>query len=177
MFKLRYIWLFIGLFLAYSFWPAYWPSCNINYDEPNHLKIRFQECGCPCPEAVIEKGSLLFSDSIKQTYPTLNEKSVEINLVNFEPVNNKNWGNGLRFDFLSSNDFNIMGAVIAADTVACSPDGCELSPVFKVTNWEIRSYYPRFWLLNSWCALLCLLTLLIGVPILTIITIRFKKHF
>lgn len=175
--KLRHIWLFFGLCIAYSFWPASWPSSNIKYDKPNQLKIRFQECGCPCPDAFIERGTLQFNDSIKQRYhSTLSEQSVEINLVNFSPIEDKSWQNA-RFDFLSSNDFHLEGEVIGADTVACSSAACNLTPVFRVSDWEISTYYPQFWTFPVWLGLLLFIVLLVGIPMLLILTIMYKKHF
>lgn len=175
--KIRHIWLFFGCCIVYAFWPASWPSANIQYDKPNQLKIRFQECGCPCPDAFIEQGTLEFNDSIKQRYPTLSEKSVEINLVNFSAIEEKNGHSSTDFGFISNNDFHIKGEVIGADTVACSPYDCALTPIFRVSDWEISTYYPQFWTFPVWLALLLFIVLLIGIPILLILTIMYKNIF
>lgn len=118
----------------------------------------------------------MFNDSIKQRYSALSEKSVEINLVNFSPLEDESWENA-RFDFLSSNDFHIKGEVIGADTVACSSGDCTLIPVFWVSEWEISTYYPQFCTFPVWLVLLIFIVLLVGIPMLLILTIMYKKHF
>gem|GEM_PF-2247749 len=69
---------------------------------------------------------------------------MEINLVHFSPLEEES-RHSARFEFLNSNDFHIKGEIIGADIVACSSADCALTPIFRVSDGEISTYYPQFW--------------------------------
>ena len=83
-------WFLLICFIGYGLLPVSINFKKFDFNKPNTLEIRYQVCGCPCPEAVIIKGKLQFSEYIKQEFPDLQEDGKEITLKNFPLFENFN---------------------------------------------------------------------------------------
>jgi hypothetical protein len=142
--KFKYCWIILGLALGYGLLPVTFPEITTNFENPNVLIIERQECGCPCPEGVIKKGTLIFSNDIREKFPDLSERSHEITLTNFPPFNEISNERPETFSFANGNTFKVEGYTVGADTILCQPGNCELVPRFKVERWGLTSYYARF---------------------------------
>ena len=141
--KFKYFWIVFGLILGYGLLPVTLPDLTGNFEKPNTLLVRRQECGCPCAEGVIEKGRLIFSEEVKKDFPQLSERSREITLTNFPPFEIRN-GTPEEFEFANINTFRVTGHTIGIDSIPCSAASFESVPKFEVQSWALASYYPRF---------------------------------
>lgn len=141
--KFKFFWIVFGLVFGYGLLPVTIPDFSADFDNPNTLLIRRQECGCPCAEGVIEKGRLFFSEDVKEEFPGLSERSHEITLTNFPPFEIRN-GAPEEFEFANTNTFRVTGHTVGIDTIVCQPENFESVPKFEVESWALTSYYPRF---------------------------------
>lgn len=162
--NLKYVWAALTIFLGFGFLPEKIPDYSDNYNQTNNLLVERQECGCPCANAVIVKGEIQLSDSLKRAFPELNEK--EISLINFSAFDNV----AENYNFIFDNKFKVTGKVIGIDTIFCQPSNCEVVPKFKVDSWTLPNYYPKFWRFNPVVTAIYLLTWIIGLPMLAIVT-------
>ena len=164
--KFKYFWILFGLVLGYGILPVTFPEINTNFESPNVLIIERQECGCPCPEAFILKGTLHFSNEIRAKFPDLSERSHEITVINFPPYNEISNERPETFSFANENTFRILGHTVGVDTVLCQPEDCLLVPRFKVESWALTSYYPRFQTFPILAAMIYMVSAILGLPTL-----------
>src|SRR5688572_18472174 len=162
--KFKYFWIIFGLVLGSGLLPVTFPEITTNFDNPNVLIIERQECGCPCPEGVIKKGRLNFSNDIREKFPDLSEHSHEITLTNFPPFNGVSNERPETFSFANGNTFKIEGHTVGVDTILCQPEDCELVPRFKVESWALTSYYPRFQTFPVLAGLVYIVSAILGLP-------------
>ena len=176
--KRKYIWIILLSILLYGVLPIKIPNYFDDFalfEKPNILLVSRQECGCPCAEGVILKGTLEYSEKIKKQFPTLSPNSQEITIVNFSPFDDITNENYQTFDFANNNNFKIDGEVIGVDTILCNPENCEIVPKFRVENWSLNSYYARFWLWDITFILVYFALWVIALPSMLIISFVDKK--
>jgi hypothetical protein len=172
--KLLLAWILILFFIAYGLLPISMTFTTFDFSEPNTLEIVYQQCGCPCAEALIIKGELQFSECIRQKFPDLQENKKEITLTNLPLFKSITAG---KYTILTDNTFKVTGQVIGVDTIFCDPSNCEIIPKFQVSKWKTTLYDPRFWLFNDVTFVIYLSSIVLLLPIMTIITIiTFKKR-
>lgn len=168
--KSRIFWICVIallLFVGYGLLPVMIPDNKQDYDTPNTLLIKDQECGCPSPNSRLLKGTLVASDSIRSKYPGLLLDVGEVELENFPPYK-RPIVNG---DFILFNQFKVKGYISGVDTLSCDPEGCILIPRFTVQSWSMTTYYSKFWLFPRWLAMLYAICLLLVLPGLIIYTL------
>lgn len=150
---MKFVILFSVLISIYGFLPVSLTAEKIDLTKPNTLVIQHQECGCPCPEASVKKGSLVIPEEIKSKYPNIHLN--EVNLTGRDPFD--------PYDFeLAQQHITVVGEVVGIDTIECDPSGCEIAPVFKVESWSVDTYYPKFWTHGKWFLILFLLSCLLS---------------
>ena len=169
--KLKISWAILIIAIIYGLLPVTIPDKTNNFNKPNVLLIDRQECGCPCAEGIIRRGKLQISQEIKNKFPELDDNQIEITLVDFPPYDDISNDNPQTFDFANYNSFKVTGQVIGVDTILCDPQNCEVVPKFRVTNWALTSYYPRFYNLSIVTTLFYFGMLVTGIPILTFLTV------
>ena len=173
----RYAWIVLVLVLGYGLLPVTLSDYSNNFNNPNILLIERQECGCPCAEGFIKKGHLKFSDEIKKQFPTLSEVNNQITLIDFQPFDDITNKKSETLSFANENSFKVSGQTIGVDTILCEPTNCEIVPKFKVNDWALTTYYPRFWKFSSPTILIYFGLCLFAFPILTIASfIRWRRQ-
>ena len=175
---LKTIWFLLTLILVYGILPVTIPDFTDDYNKSNTILIERQECGCPCPEAVIVKGKLAISSKMRAKYPELGDNYNQINLVNFPPFDDISSDEPHTFDFANYNSFKITGEVVGIDTIFCTPQACEIAPIFKLEKWNLVNYVPKFQNANILVTLAYFGLWILFLPILAIITIvkYFRKN-
>jgi hypothetical protein len=80
---MKYIFLICCCITGYGFLPVSFLSGVSKINNPNTLLIRKQECGCPCPGALILNGGFFIPPSLKTQ--GLNILTNEINITGDDP--------------------------------------------------------------------------------------------
>jgi len=91
---------------------------------------------------VIVAGTLVIPDSLQSFFPRGFHGS-EISLSEFPPFD-VTMEHIETFDFANYNQFIVKGQVVGIDTIYCDSLSAEIAPLFKVDDWSLTSYYPRF---------------------------------
>jgi hypothetical protein len=175
--KLKIVWTALTLILGYGLLPVTLPDTSNNFDNPNTLIIRRQECGCPCADGLIMKGQLEFSRDIKNRFPALLEKVNEITLTNFPPFE-VSMDHMETFYFANEDVFKITGQTIGVDSIQCGgPSEYQIVPRFRVDTWSLTFYKPRFSRLSIILQLAYFGLAVIVVPVMLILTfVDWKKR-
>ena len=159
---MRYFLLLLSLmFATYGLLP-YKKASNIDTRKPNQLIIDQQECGCPCPDALVVKGELQIPPNLLIVSPALQTSQINLEIDNFNEQYNFDLGHARLF---------VSGKVIGADTLMCEPTKCELAPRFKVESWGLVEYVARAWMFPGWALILFIINVVIFIPALVIIEI------
>ncbi len=153
--------LFFILSIAFAIYGLlpYHKATNVDTTKPNQLIINQQQCGCPCPDALVIKGQLQIPQDIGIQYPTLHTTQLNLDIKDFNEPYNYELGQVKLF---------IKGKVVGADTILCEPTSCELAPRFQVDSWALVDTVSRAWTFPSWAGLLFIINLFMFLPTLTI---------
>lgn len=141
------------------------PLIPINFSfvtttDTNELLVRDQECGCPCPDVSIIKGTLEIPDSLKHK---IKPGFSEANLTGDTPYTSTSE--------LLYYDFKIKGYMVGATTDLCSPSECYYVPTIFVESYSIGEYIPLFIKWNPIFLLIYLVFVLISLGTLISLTI------
>lgn len=133
--------------------------------------ITGQQCGCPCPQARLINGNLNIPDSIKNLYPNIYQN--EFDLIGNSPLEEFN------FDIYQS-EIIIFGNITGVNKSICFDNKHDITPEFKVQDWILINYVPKFYIWNSFLfasyIILIPITLVINLFYITKQIFKSKKH-
>ena len=154
-------------FAVYGLLP-YKKAHSIDTTKPNQLIISQQVCGCPCPNAIIDKGELEIPYYISSKFKQLPKTQINLEIKDFyEPYN---------YELAQARLF-IRGKVVGVDTIFCNPASCELAPRFLVEDWTLVDSVSRAWVFPQWAVILFLLNLFLFMPtLIMIVLIEWIRH-
>ena len=149
------------VFVVHGFLP-YKKTTTMDTSRPNQIVIDQQECGCPCPDAMIISGQLQIPDEISNKYKNLSTTEINLQIKSFNDPYNYELGHAKLF---------VTGDVVGADTILCDPTNCLLAPRFKVGSWSLVDTVATAWFFPKWLFGFFLVNLVLIMPTLIIIEI------
>jgi hypothetical protein len=156
---MRYLLLICSIaFAVYGMLP-FRKATNVDTSIPNQLIVEQQECGCPCPNAVILKGQLNIPPEIALKYQPIHTTQINLDIEDFNQAYNLNLGMPNLF---------VKGKVTGIDTILCEPANCELAARFKVESWACTGYVARAWTFPMWAGIFFMANLILFAPALAI---------
>lgn len=155
---LKYSIILTVILISVLFIPAHLPSRSGKPGKDEAI-IRFQECGCPCPDAFVIDGQFTVPDSL--TGKLKRKDFVEIYLTNDSDITFED----------SQHNIKIKGKISGADPDFCDGNDCYYLPIVRIDSWEIAEYVSWFWYWNKNFAIGYLLTTLISIVITIILVI------
>lgn len=153
------------ILIAVLFIPAHFPS-TLGKPGKDEAIIHFQECGCPCPDALVKEEHFSIPDSLAEKLKQ--NEFLEIYLENDSDI-----------DYESSQfDIKIKGKIIGANPDFCDGNDCYYTPIVRIDSWEIADYVSWFWNWDRNFAMSYLLvTLMSSIVTLVLSIIKIVEKF